>query len=129
MSRRPLVSRRPGLEAPITMSADLPILERPVDVPARRWPKVLAFGVGFAAAIGAYLVARPRLSTWRSWATAHLASVASSSAGPTVAATAPTRASSADAPLGEQKASEDAMQAAIPATRRHRPRHRQASKR
>ena len=38
------------------MSAHLATLERPVMVSSRRWLKVMAFTVGFAAAIGARLL-------------------------------------------------------------------------
>ena len=46
--------------------------------PARRGAKVLAFAIGFAVAIGPYLLLRPRLAA--ALGTTHLAAVADQSA-------------------------------------------------
>jgi len=57
------------------MSAQLVILDRgQAPAPVRRGAKVLAFAVGFAVAIGPYLVLRPRLATYLG--ATHLASAA-----------------------------------------------------
>lgn len=52
------------------------VLDRPLEEPIRRWPKLLAFAVGLAAALGAYLLVRPRLATWQSWVLIRLTSPA-----------------------------------------------------
>jgi hypothetical protein len=112
------------------MSGALAILDRPLEAPIRRWPKLLAFAVGLAAALGAYLLVRPRLATWRSLrevSSVGLAHTVPPARPPDTPGEIDTRSS-----LGtgnpENAASADPRareaQKATRSVRRHRPRHR-----
>ena len=119
--------------------------EDPTEVytaPLRPWLRLVAFGAGLAAAFAAYLLVGPRLPAWRLWTLARLTGPASSSnASPSSAlapaigspateiqATSPGAGSPDGAAVVEGGTKNVERHAASASTRRHRSKHRAASR-